>query len=184
MALATVIAPGHPVKQPVDRPGRTVPEFATIDRMDGAHPFRDHRNRLPQARQRGNSSLEAPSYRVISCGRPLVGLRLDHRSTPRPPLRRPSRSTDVSTVEQSRNLVTAIPGPSRRRCDQTPDRACPAPSASPCRVPVSGLRWIIEDVDGNWLIDLGSGIVSDYHRKLLAAGRRRGPRAGGGLHAY
>ena len=34
-ALATVIALGHPVKQPRRLTRRTVPEFATIDRMDG-----------------------------------------------------------------------------------------------------------------------------------------------------
>src|SRR6476659_6696589 len=70
------------------------------------------------------------------------------------------RSSSVSTLEQSRHLATAIPGP---RSKELIDRKLAAVSRGIGNtMPVYTARaggGIIEDVDGNRLIDLGSGIA-------------------------
>ena len=66
----------------------------------------------------------------------------------------------MSTVEQSRKLVTAIPGP--KSLEMTKRRTAAVSRAVGVTMPVSCARaygGIIEDVDGNRLIDLGSGIA-------------------------
>ena len=66
----------------------------------------------------------------------------------------------MSTVEQSRKLVTAIPGP--KSLEMTKRRVAAVSHAVGVTMPVSCARasgGIIEDVDGNRLIDLGSGIA-------------------------
>ena len=66
----------------------------------------------------------------------------------------------MSTVEQSRKLVTAIPGP--KSLEMTKRRVAAVSRAVGVTMPVSCERasgGIIEDVDGNRLIDLGSGIA-------------------------
>ena len=66
----------------------------------------------------------------------------------------------MSTVEQSRKLVTAIPGP--KSLEMTQRRQAAVSRAVGVTMPVSCARafgGIIEDVDGNRLIDLGSGIA-------------------------
>ncbi len=66
----------------------------------------------------------------------------------------------MSTVEQSRKLVTAIPGP--KSLEMTKRRQAAVSRAVGVTMPVSCARasgGIIEDVDGNRLIDLGSGIA-------------------------
>jgi 4-aminobutyrate aminotransferase/(S)-3-amino-2-methylpropionate transaminase len=66
----------------------------------------------------------------------------------------------VSTLEQSRHLATAIPGP---KSQQLIDRKAAAVSRGVgTTMPVYAARahgGIVEDVDGNRLIDLGSGIA-------------------------
>ena len=66
----------------------------------------------------------------------------------------------MSTLEQSRYLATAIPGP---RSQQLIDRKSAAVSRGIGNtMPVYAARafgGIVEDVDGNRLIDLGSGIA-------------------------
>ena len=66
----------------------------------------------------------------------------------------------MSTVEQSRHLATAIPGP---RSKELIDRKVAAVSRGIGNtMPVYAARaggGIVEDVDGNRLIDLGSGIA-------------------------
>jgi 4-aminobutyrate aminotransferase/(S)-3-amino-2-methylpropionate transaminase len=65
-----------------------------------------------------------------------------------------------STVEQSRKLVTEIPGP--KSLEMTKRRVAAVSRAVGVTMPVSCARaygGIIEDVDGNRLIDLGSGIA-------------------------
>ena len=66
----------------------------------------------------------------------------------------------MSTLEQSRKLVTAIPGP--KSLEMTKRRTAAVSRAVGVTMPVSCARafgGIIEDVDGNRLIDLGSGIA-------------------------
>jgi len=66
----------------------------------------------------------------------------------------------VSTVEQSRKLVTALPGPKSQ--EMTKRRLAAVSSAVGVTMPVYCARafgGIIEDIDGNRLIDLGSGIA-------------------------
>ena len=65
-----------------------------------------------------------------------------------------------STVEQSRKLITAIPGP--KSLEMTKRRVAAVSRGVGVTMPVSCARaagGIIEDVDGNRLIDLGSGIA-------------------------
>ena len=66
----------------------------------------------------------------------------------------------MSTLEQSRHLATAIPGP---KSQQLIDRKAAAVSRGVgTTMPVYAARaqgGIVEDVDGNRLIDLGSGIA-------------------------
>ncbi len=67
---------------------------------------------------------------------------------------------DLSTVEQTRKLVTAIPGP--KSVEMTKRRVAAVSSGVGVTMPVYCARaygGIIEDVDGNRLIDLGSGIA-------------------------
>lgn len=69
-------------------------------------------------------------------------------------------TVDLSTVEQTRRLVTAIPGPKSQ--ELTKRRIAAVSSAVGVTMPVYCARafgGIIEDVDGNRLIDLGSGIA-------------------------
>jgi 4-aminobutyrate aminotransferase / (S)-3-amino-2-methylpropionate transaminase / 5-aminovalerate transaminase len=66
----------------------------------------------------------------------------------------------VSAVEQSRRLVTKIPGPAS--LELTKRRAAAVSAGVGKTVPVFAVRasgGIVEDVDGNRLIDLGSGIA-------------------------
>jgi len=66
----------------------------------------------------------------------------------------------VSTLEQTRKLVTEIPGP--KSLAMTRRRVAAVSHAVGVTMPVSCVRafgGIIEDVDGNRLIDLGSGIA-------------------------
>ncbi|MFN8070868.1 MAG: 4-aminobutyrate--2-oxoglutarate transaminase [Mycobacterium sp.] len=66
----------------------------------------------------------------------------------------------MSTVEQTRKLVTAIPGP--KSVEMTKRRVAAVSSGVGVTMPVYCARaygGIIEDVDGNRLIDLGSGIA-------------------------
>ena len=69
-------------------------------------------------------------------------------------------TTDVMTVEQTRKLVTAIPGP--KSLEMTKRRVAAVSQAVGVTMPVYCARaygGIIEDIDGNRLIDLGSGIA-------------------------
>lgn len=69
-------------------------------------------------------------------------------------------TTEVRTVEQSRKLVTEIPGP--KSLAMTERRVAAVSRAVGVTMPVYCARafgGIIEDVDGNRLIDLGSGIA-------------------------
>jgi 4-aminobutyrate aminotransferase/(S)-3-amino-2-methylpropionate transaminase len=69
-------------------------------------------------------------------------------------------TTDVSTVEQTRKLVTEIPGP--KSLEMTKRRVAAVSHAVGVTMPVYCARafgGIIEDIDGNRLIDLGSGIA-------------------------
>ena len=66
----------------------------------------------------------------------------------------------VASLEQTRQLVTEIPGPAS--LELTKRRAAAVSHAVNVSVPVFVARaggGIIEDVDGNRLIDLGSGIA-------------------------
>ena len=66
----------------------------------------------------------------------------------------------MSTVEQTRKLVTEIPGP--KSLEMTKRRVAAVSKGVGVTMPVSCARafgGIIEDVDGNRLIDLGSGIA-------------------------
>jgi 4-aminobutyrate aminotransferase / (S)-3-amino-2-methylpropionate transaminase / 5-aminovalerate transaminase len=66
----------------------------------------------------------------------------------------------VSAIEQSRHLVTEIPGPAS--LELTKRRAAAVSAGVGMTVPVFAARaggGIVEDVDGNRLIDLGSGIA-------------------------
>jgi 4-aminobutyrate aminotransferase / (S)-3-amino-2-methylpropionate transaminase / 5-aminovalerate transaminase len=66
----------------------------------------------------------------------------------------------VSAIEQSRHLVTEIPGPAS--LELTKRRAAAVSSGVGMTMPVFAARasgGIVEDVDGNRLIDLGSGIA-------------------------
>jgi len=66
----------------------------------------------------------------------------------------------VSTLQQSRKLVTEIPGP--KSLEMTQRRVAAVARGVGVTMPVSCARafgGIIEDVDGNRLIDLGSGIA-------------------------
>jgi 4-aminobutyrate aminotransferase / (S)-3-amino-2-methylpropionate transaminase / 5-aminovalerate transaminase len=66
----------------------------------------------------------------------------------------------VSAVEQSRNLVTEIPGPAS--LELTKRRAAAVSHGVGMTMPVFAARaagGIVEDVDGNRFIDLGSGIA-------------------------
>ena len=66
----------------------------------------------------------------------------------------------MSTVEQSRKLLTEIPGP--KSLEMTRRRVAAVSRGVGVTMPVSCARafgGIIEDVDGNRLIDLGSGIA-------------------------
>jgi 4-aminobutyrate aminotransferase / (S)-3-amino-2-methylpropionate transaminase / 5-aminovalerate transaminase len=66
----------------------------------------------------------------------------------------------VSAVEQSRHLVTEIPGPASR--ELTKRRTAAVSRGIRSTMPVFAVRaagGIVEDVDGNRLIDLGSGIA-------------------------
>ena len=66
----------------------------------------------------------------------------------------------MSTVEQSRKLLTEIPGP--KSVEMTRRRVAAVARGVGVTMPVSCARafgGIIEDVDGNRLIDLGSGIA-------------------------
>jgi 4-aminobutyrate aminotransferase/(S)-3-amino-2-methylpropionate transaminase len=66
----------------------------------------------------------------------------------------------VSVIEQSRHLVTEIPGPASLKL--TKRRAAAVSAGVGMTVPVFAARaagGIVEDVDGNRLIDLGSGIA-------------------------
>jgi 4-aminobutyrate aminotransferase / (S)-3-amino-2-methylpropionate transaminase / 5-aminovalerate transaminase len=66
----------------------------------------------------------------------------------------------VSAVEQSRHLVTEIPGPASLELDKR--RAAAVSRGVRSTMPVFAVRaagGIVEDVDGNRLIDLGSGIA-------------------------
>jgi 4-aminobutyrate aminotransferase/(S)-3-amino-2-methylpropionate transaminase len=66
----------------------------------------------------------------------------------------------VSAIEQSRHLVTEIPGPAS--LELTKRRAAAVSAGVGMTMPVFAARaagGIVEDVDGNRLIDLGSGIA-------------------------
>ncbi len=66
----------------------------------------------------------------------------------------------VSSVEQSRKLVTEIPGP--KSLEMTKRRVAAVSHGVGVTLPVYCTRadgGIIEDIDGNRLIDLGSGIA-------------------------
>jgi 4-aminobutyrate aminotransferase/(S)-3-amino-2-methylpropionate transaminase len=66
----------------------------------------------------------------------------------------------VTTLEQSRKLVTAIPGPASLELSKR--RVAAVSSGVGVTMPIYAARaggGIIEDVDGNRLIDLGSGIA-------------------------
>ena len=66
----------------------------------------------------------------------------------------------MSAVEQSRRLITEIPGPAS--LELTKRRAAAVPQSVGMTMPVFAARaagGIVEDVDGNRLIDLGSGIA-------------------------
>ena len=66
----------------------------------------------------------------------------------------------MSPVEQSRHLVTEIPGPAS--LELTKRRAAAVSAGVGMTMPVFAARaagGIVEDVDGNRLIDLGSGIA-------------------------
>lgn len=84
----------------------------------------------------------------------------------------------MSTVEQSRHLATAIPGP---RSQELIERKAAAVSRGIGNtMPVYAARafgGIVEDVDGNRLIDLGSGIavttVGNSARRVVEAVRRQ-----------
>ncbi|HYX98020.1 MAG TPA: aminotransferase class III-fold pyridoxal phosphate-dependent enzyme, partial [Mycobacterium sp.] len=66
----------------------------------------------------------------------------------------------MSAIEQSRHLVTEIPGPAS--LELTKRRAAAVSAGVGMTMPVFAARaagGIVEDVDGNRLIDLGSGIA-------------------------
>ena len=66
----------------------------------------------------------------------------------------------MTVLEQSRRLVTDIPGPRSR--DLIDRKAAAVPRGVGNTMPVYAARaggGIVEDVDGNRLIDLGSGIA-------------------------
>jgi 4-aminobutyrate aminotransferase/(S)-3-amino-2-methylpropionate transaminase len=72
----------------------------------------------------------------------------------------PGYAADVSAVEQSRHLVTEIPGPAS--LELTRRRAAAVSHGVGNTMPVFAARaagGIVEDVDGNRFIDLGSGIA-------------------------
>ena len=87
----------------------------------------------------------------------------------------------MSTLEQSRYLATAIPGP---RSQELIDRKSAAVSRGVGNtMPVYAARavgGIVEDVDGNRLIDLGSGIavttIGNSSPRVVAAVQRAGRR--------
>src|ERR1700743_4019139 len=81
-------------------------------------------------------------------------------SEPRGSHRRRARLSCVSAIEQSRHLVTEIPGPVS--LELTKRRAAAVSAGVGMTMPVFAARaagGIVEDVDGNRLIDLGSGIA-------------------------
>jgi 4-aminobutyrate aminotransferase/(S)-3-amino-2-methylpropionate transaminase len=77
-------------------------------------------------------------------------------------------------VEQARRLVTEIPGPRSRELWERREHAVPAGVGTTLAVFVERANGgIVEDVDGNRLIDLGAGIavvnVGHAHPKVVAA---------------
>ncbi|MFD6284381.1 4-aminobutyrate--2-oxoglutarate transaminase, partial [Micrococcus luteus] len=82
--------------------------------------------------------------------------------------------TATPDLEQTRHLVTELPGPRSRELAERQKRAVPAGVAT--TMPVYAARaagGILEDVDGNRLIDLASGIavtsVGASHPRVVAA---------------
>ena len=82
--------------------------------------------------------------------------------------------TTTPDLEQTRHLVTELPGPRSRELAERQKRAVPAGVAT--TMPVYAARaagGILEDVDGNRLIDLASGIavtsVGASHPRVVAA---------------
>ena len=83
----------------------------------------------------------------------------------------------VTDLEQSRLLATEIPGP--RSIELTKRKAAAVSHGIGTTMPVYAARaggGIVEDVDGNRLIDLGSGIAVTTIGNAVAARRRRGAR--------
>lgn len=82
--------------------------------------------------------------------------------------------TATPDLEQTRHLATELPGPRSRELAERQKRAVPAGVAT--TMPVYAARaagGILEDVDGNRLIDLASGIavtsVGASHPRVVAA---------------
>jgi 4-aminobutyrate aminotransferase/(S)-3-amino-2-methylpropionate transaminase len=86
-----------------------------------------------------------------------------------------------SAMEQRRKLVTEIPGPRSRALWERRTAAVPAGVAATLPVFVAGAQGaIVEDVDGNRLIDLGAGIavsnVGHAHPRVVEAIARQAER--------
>ena len=92
----------------------------------------------------------------------------------------------VASLEQTRQLVTEIPGPAS--LELTKRRAAAVSHAVNVSVPVFVARaggGIVEDVDGNRLIDLGSGIavttIGNSSPRVVEAVRARDALLGRGV---
>ena len=82
-------------------------------------------------------------------------------------------------IEQQRILATSIPGP--RSQELLARKAAAVAAGVGVGLPVhvtDGAGGILRDVDGNQLIDLGSGIAVTTVGNAQRAGRRGGHRAG------
>ena len=140
------------------------------------------RNPLRQSNPTGDPAERCGSFNRI--GAPRTRLRPQCRSCGIHPNAQVVRRRKLSTLEQSRYLATAIPGP---RSKELIDRKIAAVSRGIGNtMPVYAARaggGIVEDVDGNRLIDLGSGIavttIGNSSPRVVeavrAAGRRLHP---------
>ena len=89
------------------------------------------------------------------------------------------------SLPQERRLVTEIPGPgSLERLDRKKAHVADGVGTTLPVFVVAAGGGVLVDVDGNSLIDLGSGIAVDLGRQRRARGRPQRARAGRRVHAH
>ena len=91
----------------------------------------------------------------------------------------------MSTIEQSRYLATAIPGPKSSALIERKTGAVARGVGNTMQVYAARAGGgIVEDVDGNRFIDLGSGIAVTTIGNASPPCRRGGRRPGRGVHPH